>query len=146
MIQNEIYTLRRAIIDDASACTLIVDDWIEKTVEVPRLFDKHKLTEMIRNAILLREVWVIGQPINGYISYNPDLLQISALYVNKKGEGSGQILLDRIKSDHKHLYLWSHEFNNSAHKFYKREGFQLKNRKDRGSNGIPELQFEWIEK
>ena len=84
MIQNEIYTLRRAIIDDTSACAL-VDDWIEKTVEKPRLFDKHKLTEMIRNAIPLREVWVIGQPINGYISYNPDLLQISALYVNKKG-------------------------------------------------------------
>ena len=128
MIHNEIYTLRRATIDDASACALIVDDWIEKTVEMPRLFDKHKLTEMIRNAIPLREVWVIGQPINGYISYNPDLLQISALYVNKRGEGIGKILLDRIKSDHKYLHLWSHEFNNSAHKFYKREGFQVKNR------------------
>ena len=68
MIHNEIYTLRRATIDDASACALIVDDWIEKTVEMPRLFDKHKLTEMIRNAIPLREVWLIGQPINGYIS------------------------------------------------------------------------------
>ena len=67
MIHNEIYTLRRATIDDASACALIVDDWIEKTVEMPRLFDKHKLTEMIRNAIPLREVWVIGQPINRYI-------------------------------------------------------------------------------
>jgi hypothetical protein len=30
MIRNEIYTLRRATIDDASACALIVDDWIEK--------------------------------------------------------------------------------------------------------------------
>ncbi len=106
MIHNEIYTLRRATIDDASACALIVDDWIEKTVEMPRLFDKHQLTEMIRNAIPMREVWVIGQPINGYISYNPDLLQISALYVNKKGEGIGKILLDRIKSDHKYLHLW----------------------------------------
>ena len=105
MIQNEIYTLRRATIDDASACALIVDDWIEKTVEKPRLFFKHKLTEMIRNAIPLREVWVIGQPINGYISYNPDLLQISALYVNKRGEGIGKILLDRIKSDHRCLHL-----------------------------------------
>ena len=56
MIRNEIYTLRRATIDDASACALIVDDWIEKTVEMPRLIDKHKLTEMIRNAIPLREV------------------------------------------------------------------------------------------
>ena len=93
MIQNEIYTLRRATIDDASACALIVDDWIEKTVEMPRLFDKHKLTEMIRNAIPLREVWVIGQPINGYISYNPDLLQISALYVKKKAKALGRYFL-----------------------------------------------------
>ena len=75
-----------------------------------------------------------------------DLLQISALYVKKRGEGLGKILLDRIKSDHKYLHLWSHEFNNLAHKFYTREGFQLKNRKDRGSDGIPELQFEWIGK
>ena len=146
MITIDIHTLRQATIDDASACALIVDDWIEKTVEMPRLFDKHQLTEMIRNAIPLREVWVIGQPINGYISYNPDLLQISALYVKKRGEGLGKILLDRIKSDHKYLRLWSHEFNNLAHKFYTREGFQLKNRKNRGSDGIPELQFEWIEK
>ena len=113
---------------------------------MPRLFDKHKLTKMIRNAIPLGEAWEISQPINGYISYNPDSSQISALYVNKKGEGHGKILLDQIKSDHKYLQLWSHEFNNSAHKFYKREGFKFKNRKDRGLDGIPELQFEWIEK
>ena len=87
MIHNEIYTLRRATIDDASASALIVDNWIEKTVKMPRLFDKHKLTKMIRNAIPLREVWVIGKTINGYISYNPDSLQISALYV-KKGRRS----------------------------------------------------------
>ena len=103
MIHNEIYSSRRATIDDASACALIVDDWIEKTVEMLRLFDKHKLTDMIRNAIPLREVWAIGQPINGYISYNPDSSQISALYVNKRREGLGKILLDQIKSDHKYL-------------------------------------------
>ena len=66
--------------------------------------------------------------------------------LTEEPKGIGKILLDRIKSDHKYLHLWSHEFNNSAHKFYKREGFQLKNRKDRGSDGIPELQFEWIGK
>ena len=93
MIHNEIYTLRRSTVDDASACALIVDDWIQKTVEMPCLFDKHKLTEMIRNAIPLREVWVIGQPINGYISYNPDLLQISALYVRKKAKALGRYFL-----------------------------------------------------
>ena len=106
---DEIYNLRRATIDDASASASIVDDWIEETLEMPHLFDKSQLNEMIRNAIPLREVWVIGKPISGYISYNPDLLQISALYVNKRGKGLGKILLDRIKSDHKYLQLWSHE-------------------------------------
>ena len=132
MIHNEIYTLRRATNDDASASALIVDNWIEKTVKMPRLFDKHKLTKMIRNAIPLREVWVIGKTINGYISYNPDSLQISALYVKKKGEGHRKILFENIEADHNYQQLWSHEFNNSAHEFYKREGFKVKNRKDRG--------------
>ncbi len=146
MTFNEMDTLRRATIDDLSARALIVDDWIEKTEEMPCLFDKHQLTEMIRNAIPFRDVWVIGQPINGYISYNPDLLQVSALYVNKRGKGLGKILLDRLKSDYKYLQLWSHEFNNSAYNFYRRERFQFKNRKDRGSDGISELQFKWIKK
>ena len=65
--------------------------------------------------------------------------------MNKRGEGLGKILLDRIKSDHKYLQLWSHEFKNSAHQFYRREGFKSKNKKDHGSDGIPQLQFEWIE-
>ena len=66
---NEIKTLRRAAIDDASSCALIVNNCIEETIEMPRLFDKHQLTEIIRSAIPLREVWVIGQPINGYNSF-----------------------------------------------------------------------------
>ena len=84
MIPNEIYILRRATIDDASACALTVDNWIEETIEMPRLFDKNQPTEMIENAVPLREVWIIGQPINGYVSYNPGYSQIFALYVNKK--------------------------------------------------------------
>ena len=132
MIHNGIYTLGRATIDDASGCALIVDNWIAKTIEMTRLFDKHKLTQMIRDAIPLREVWVIGEPINGDISYNSDSLQISALNVNKKGEGHGKILLEQIKADHNYKQLWSHEFNKSAYEFYKREGFKVKNRKDRG--------------
>ena len=83
LIPNEIYVLRRATIDDASARALIVDNWIEETVEIPRLFDKHQLTEISNNSIPFREVCIIGQPINGYISFNPDSSQIAALYLNK---------------------------------------------------------------
>ena len=49
---------------------------------------------------------VIGKPIEGYISYNPDLLQISALYVKLTGEGRGKIL-DQVKHQRKYLQLWS---------------------------------------
>ena len=52
---NESYTLRRATVDDASACALIVDDWIEKTVEMPCLFEKNQLIELINNAIPLKK-------------------------------------------------------------------------------------------
>ena len=145
MISNYKDTLRRATIHDALACASIVDEWVEKTAKMPRLYDRDQLFSMIRSAIPTREVWVIGEPIEGYISYNPDLLQISALYVKFTGEGLGKILLDQVKHQRKYLQLWSHEFNTPAHKFYKREGFEATNRKDHGSDGIPELKFEWTE-
>ena len=119
MISNYKDTIRRATIHDALACASIVDEWVEKTAEMPRLYDRDQLFSMIRSAIPTREVWVIGEPIEGYISYNPDLLQISALYVKFTGEGLGKILLDQVKHQRKYLQLWSHEFNISAHKFYK---------------------------
>ena len=100
---------------------------------------------MIRNVIPSREVWSIGELIEGNISYNPDLLQISALYVKFTGEGLGKILLDQVKHQRKYLQLWSHEFNTSAHKFYKREGFETNDRKDHGSDRIPKLKFKWTE-
>ena len=126
MIHNEIYTLRRATTDDASGCALIVDNWIEKTVEMPRLFNKDKLTEMVRNAIPLGEVWVIGKPINGDISYNSHSLQISALYVNKKGEGHGKILLDQIKVDYKYLNCGAMNFIIRHMSFIKEKDLSLK--------------------
>ena len=143
MISNYKDTLRRATIHDALACASIVDEWVEKTAKMPRLYDRNQLFSMIRSAIPTREVWVIGEPIEGYISYNQDLLQISALYVKFTGEGLGKILLDRVKHQRQYLQLWSDEFNNSAHRFYRREGFRATNRKERGSDGIPELKFEW---
>ena len=145
MISNYKDTIRRATIHDAMACASIVDEWVEKTAEMPCLYDRDQLFSMIKNAIPAREMWVIGEPIEGYISYNPDLFQISALYVKFTGEGLGKILLDKVKHQRKYLQLWSHYFNTSAHKFYIREGFEATDRKEYGSDGIPELKFKWTE-
>ncbi len=119
---------------------------LKKTAEMPHLYDRNQLFCMIRSAILIREVWIIGKKIEGYISYNPDLLQISALYVKFTGQGLGTMLLVQAKHQRKYLQLWSHEFNTLAHKFNKREGFEATDRKDNGSDGIPELKFKWTEK
>ena len=145
MISNCKDTIRRATIHDALACASIVDEWVEKTAEMPRLYDRNELFSMIRNVIPSREVWSIGELIEGNISYNPDLLQISALYVKFTGEELGKILLDQVKYQHKYLQLWSRKFNTPAHKFYKRENFETNDRKDHGSDRIPKLKFKWTE-
>ena len=74
-------TLRRATINDASACALIVDSWIEKTVEMPRLFDKHQLTEMIKTEMddqkrnsMIREAFKIHQDEFGHIPLHQQAL------------------------------------------------------------------------
>ena len=142
MISRYKDTIRRATIHDAMACASIVHEWVEITAEMPRLYDRDQLFSVIISAIPTREVWVIGEQIEGYISYNPDLLQISALYLKFTGKGLGKMLLDQVKHQRKYLQLWSHELNTSAHKFYKREGFEATDRKDYGLDGIPELKFE----
>ena len=111
MISNYKDTIRRATIHDALACASIVDEWVEKTVKEPQLYDRDQLFSLIKSAIPTREVWVIGVQIEGYISNNPDLLKISALYVKFTGERLGKILLDQVKHQLKYLQLWTHEFN-----------------------------------
>ena len=60
MIGDGTYVLRQATIDDTLAYALTVDNWIEKTVGDPCLFEKQQPTERIKNAIPLSEAWVIG--------------------------------------------------------------------------------------
>ena len=119
MISSYKDTIRRATIHDALACASIVQEWVEKTAEMPRLYDRDQLFSMIRSAIPTREVWVIGKSIEGYISYNPDLLQISALYVKFKGEELGKKLLDQVKYQRKYLQLWSRKINTQLINFIK---------------------------
>ena len=53
---------------NALECAIIIDNWISKTKEMPRLYNKLKLEQMIKEAIPLREVWLICSPAKGYIS------------------------------------------------------------------------------
>ena len=134
---------RRGSIDDASRCAVILNKWVETTTWMPRLYSENELLKMIEEAIPFRELWVIGNPASAYVSFNKDLLQVVALYSDKPGKGYGKILLDKVKEGREYIQLWSHSANVSAQRFYHREGFKAAAYKEKGDDGIPEIQFEW---
>ncbi len=134
---------RKGLKDDADRCAEIVNNWIETTKWMPRLYSKNELLKMIEEAIPLRELWVIGNPALAYVSFNNDLSQVVALYSDKPGRGYGKVLLDKVKEGREYIQLWSHSANESAHRFYHREGFKTAAYKEKGDDGIPEIQFEW---
>ena len=134
---------RRGSIDDASRCAVILNKWVGITTWMPRLYSENELLKLIEEAIPFRELWVIGNPASAYVSFNKDLLQVVALYSDKPGKGYGKILLDKVKEGREYIHLWSHSANVLAHRFYQREGFKAAAYKEKGDDGIPEIQFEW---
>ena len=135
--------VRKAQSENAIACVVIVNNWISKTKEMPKLFNKIELEQMIKEAIPLRVVWLVCNPAKGYISLNRQTLQIMGLYTLEPGNGLGKILLDKVKLNRSYLHLWSHSFNKKAHNFYQREGFSVIGKKEKGDDGLPEIHFEW---
>ena len=135
--------VRKAKSENALECAVIVNNWISITKEMPKLFSKIELEQMIKEAIPLREVWLACSPAKGYISLNQQTLQIMGLYTLEPGNGLGKILLDKVKLNRSYLHLWSHSFNKKAHKFYQREGFSVIGEKEKGDDGLPEIHFEW---
>ena len=134
---------RRGSKDDAAICAEILNKWVETTTWMPRLYSENELLKMIEDAIPFREFWVIGNPASAYVSFNKGLSQVVALYSNKPGKGYGKILLDKVKEGREYIQLWSHSANVSAQRFYHREGFKAAAYKEKGDDGIPEIQFEW---
>ena len=130
-------------IDDAERCAEIVHNWIEATEWMPTLYSKNSLIKMIKENIPLREFWVVGDPVSGYISFNRELSQVVGLYVDEPGNGLGKALIDKVKSGRNYIQLWSHSANKAAHHFYYREGFELSAYKENGDDGIPEIQLVW---
>lgn len=137
--------LRRGTPDDAPACAAIVCGWLAGLdwmgVDHP---SEAALTDILAEGIPKREFWVIGDPVAGYLSLNPDDALIGGLYTAQPGSGAGKALIDRVKEGRDYLQLWTHEPNTAAHRFYQREGFKIVERKPEGrGDGVPELRMEW---
>ena len=135
--------IRRAELTDATDCARIINDWIDRTDWMPRVVAAEEIAGMISAALPEREIWLVGDPTEGYLSLNPETGQIGALYLDAPGQGLGKALLDRAKVGREYLQLWTHEPNTAAHRFYAREGFEVVERKAEGADGLPELRMEW---
>lgn len=135
---------RAATPDDASACARIVSDWLTQTAWMKNVPDLDELTEMMVNGIPMREFWVIGDPVVGYLSLEEGINHIHGLYVAERGQGHGKALVDAAKDRRDYLQLWTHGPNTDAHRFYHREGFVTVEEKPEGrGDGLPELRMEW---
>ena len=141
------FELRRASAEDAKACSKIVNDWIDGSGWLPRQHSREAIEDMIRSGIPLREFWVAGKPIQGYLSFNLSFnveeSQVMGLYTALPGTGVGKALMDRVREGRDWVQLWSHAANTKAHAFYEREGFAIVGERAAGIDGIPEVRMEW---
>lgn len=135
--------IRKANISDANSCAEIVHSWVQATSWMPNRFTLAELETFIEEGMPKREIWVVGDPIFAYLSFDRPNNLIAALYSKNLGQGYGRQLINHIKSHSSFLQLWSHSFNSKAHKFYMREGFVTKEFNQLGADGIPEIRFEW---
>ncbi len=135
--------IRRAEAADVPVISRIVNDWIDRTAWMPRVTEPEVIEGFIAEALPEREIFLIGEPVEGYLSLNPETGLIGALYLDRPGRGLGKALLDRAKSGRGYLQLWTHEPNVAAQRFYRREGFEVVERNGQGDDGLPELRMEW---
>ncbi|WP_341367809.1 GNAT family N-acetyltransferase [Yoonia sp. BS5-3] len=135
--------IRRATAQDGPACAGIVDAWIDNTTWMPRSITRADLETLLTEGLPTREAYVIGDPVLGYLSLDPEENHIWGFYVGQPGAGLGARLLTQAKQGRPRLQLHTHLPNKRAHAFYAREGFQQVGEPWCGEDGVVEIKMEW---
>lgn len=136
--------IRHATRADTPALGQIVWEWEQCTEWMHSANDSAEIGCFIDSAFEDRIILVAGDPMIGYLAFDPERQRIGGLYASFPGQGIGKALMDRIKEGRDYLWLNTHEPNLAAQKFYKREGFvEVSNEGAEEVDGIPELRMEW---
>ncbi len=136
--------LRRATSDDIPAMAQVVAEWVTRTDWATPKHDAETLRGLIADAFPDREIWVGGDPVQGYMSIDPTSNKIGALYCAVTGQGLGKRFMDHAKLGRDHLWLTTHQPNTAAQRFYRREGFQVVESLPASEDGGPaEYRMEW---
>ncbi len=117
--------IRRATLEDVPVCARIVYDWARQTDWMSDELPRDQLAAMIQEAFDAREIWVAGDPVDCYMSVDPNEQKIGALYCSRTGQGLGKRFLDKAKQGRGFLWLTTHRPNRAAQRFYRREGFEV---------------------
>ncbi|WIY25264.1 GNAT family N-acetyltransferase [Parasedimentitalea psychrophila] len=147
--------LRRAELRDVPGMADIVNGWIDGTKWMLRVVPVEEIAEMLTEGLDHREIWVAGDPVQGYLSLDSEAAHIWGFYCAQPGNGIGKLLLDRAKQGRSFLSLNTHVPNKGAQLFYLREGFAPVGEMEEGvpstlgvhekrkATGIRELRMEW---
>lgn len=148
-------TPRRPDPQDVPAIAGIINDWIDATPWMQRDLPPDEIEGLIAKGLPQREMWVIGDPVQAYISIEAEIAHIWGFYCAQPGQGMGKRLLDRAKQGRDFLSLNTHVPNVAAQRFYAREGFvpvgevpqgpasTVAETPEREATGVRELRMEW---
>ena len=90
--------IRKANISDPNSCAEIVHSWVQATSWMPNRFTLAELESLVEEGMPNREIWVVGDPIFAYLSFDRPNNSIAALYSKNLGQGYGRQLIYHIKS------------------------------------------------
>lgn len=132
----------------APACAAILNDWIDATDWMPRVHAPETAEPFIREVVFaMRRAWVAeeGGEAVGFLALDIEGC-ITALYVasNARGRGVGRMLLDAAKAEERALTLHTFAPNESARRFYAREGFvEVGDSDGDDEEGVPDVLLRW---
>ncbi|WP_374055739.1 N-acetyltransferase family protein [Rossellomorea sp. FM04394] len=109
------------------------------SVESHLNFLTHILPEQFQIDLALIDGRVVGMA-----AYNETEISQLYIHVDYQGAGIGQILLDKAKTQSSgRLILYTFEVNQSAQRFYEKNGFVIIGRGQENEENLPDIQYEW---
>ncbi len=136
--------IRRATFEDLPACARIVCTWDRETPYMPGHATEDVVLPLMQEAFAAREIWVAGDPVEGYLSVDPAERKIGAIYLERRGTGTGHAFIETAKAGRDFLWLTVYLPNTRAQAFYRREGFEVAATLPPPDEGEPEmLRMEW---
>ncbi len=131
--------------EDAIACADILNDWIDDRPWMPRIHSREDVRAFYRDFVFQhRQVWVAGEPIEGFLAMDRSGGAVTALYVARAGRGVGKALLDHAKAGRNALELHTFQANTGARRFYAREGFsEIRFTDGDNEEGLPDVLLRW---